>query len=162
MRGLSKTDFFTKEIDDLLLKGQIRVAIHSAKDLPDPLPEGLVIASLTQGLDPRDALVFNHLPKSPIIGTSSKHREAAVKILYPEARFVDIRGTISERIEKINQGEVDGVVIAEAALIRLKLTLLNRIYLPGETTPGQGRLAIVCKKQDHELIDFFSCITFST
>ena len=81
LKGLEKTNFFTKEIDELLLSGQCRVAIHSAKDLPDPLPEGLVIAALTKGVDNADVLVMkigdsiSTLPPSARIATSSQRRE---------------------------------------------------------------------------------------
>jgi len=153
LRSLEKTDFFTREIDELLLHKQVRVAVHSAKDLPDPLPEGLCVAALTVGLDPRDSLVFkNALPQNCLVATSSERREAAVRMLYPEARFVDVRGTIKERLGFLERDEVDGVVVAEAALIRLQLTHLKRQFLPGETVAGQGQLAAVCRADDIEML----------
>lgn len=141
LRSLEKTDFFTRELDQLLLQGQIDLAIHSAKDLPDPLPKGLKLAALSKGVDPRDSLVIKREPLC-VVATSSQRREEAVKQLYPNCQFVDVRGTIHERLGK----DVDGVVIAEAALIRLGLTHLKRVYLPGETAPLQGKLAIVCRE----------------
>ncbi len=157
LRSLGKTDFFTRELDELLLSGSIRLAVHSAKDLPDPLPQGLVLAALTKGQDSRDSLVFfSPLPSSPCIATSSERREEAVKCLYPEATFVDVRGTIHERLDLIKKGKADGIVIAEAALIRLGLTDLPRIFLPGETAPGQGKLAIVVREDDLEMRLLFS------
>ncbi len=140
LRTLEKTDFFTRELDQMLLEGKIDLAIHSAKDLPDPLPKGLKIAALSKGLDPRDSLVIKREPVE-WVATSSLRREEAVKRLFPNCRFVDLRGTIQERLD----ADVDGVVIAEAALIRLKLTHLKRVFLPGETSPLQGKLAIVCR-----------------
>lgn len=157
LRSLGKTDFFTRELDQLLLSGSIRLAIHSAKDLPDPMPQGLVLAALTKGLDPRDSLVFfSPLPSSPRIATSSQRREEAVRCIYPDATFVDVRGTIHERLDWIKEGRADGVVIAEAALIRLQLTDLPRIFLPGESAPGQGKLAIVVREEDSEMRLLFS------
>lgn len=141
LRGMDKTNFFTKEIDELLLSGKIDAAIHSAKDLPDPLPKGLKIAYLSKGLDSRDSLVIKREPLKRV-ATSSARREEMVKQLYPGCKFVDVRGTIEERLEK----PVDGVVVAECALIRLKLTHLKRVFLPGQTAPGQGKLAIVCRE----------------
>lgn len=140
LRGLEKTDFFTRELDQMLLSGQIDAAIHSAKDLPDPLPEGLTIAALSKGVDPRDSLVIKKEPVR-VVATSSQRREEAVRLLYPDCKFIDIRGTIEERLNK----DVDGVVIAEAALIRLKLTHLKRLFLMGPTAPMQGKLAIVVR-----------------
>lgn len=162
LRDLDKTDFFTKEIDDMLLNGTCRIAIHSAKDLPDPLPQGLKIIALTFGKDSSDSLVMQQhctidsLPSGAIIATSSKRREDNVKQLRPDLSFVDIRGTISERLEVLESGQIDGVVIAEAALIRLNLTHHNRVKLPGATTPLQGQLAILARCDDAEMETLFA------
>ncbi len=167
LRTLDKTDFFTRELDQLLLNGAIDVAIHSAKDLPDPLPDGLVIAAMTKGVDSRDALVLREgetlesLPSNAWIATSSERREEAVRRLRKDLQFKDIRGTIHARLAKLDTGEADGVVIAEAALIRLKLTHLNRIYLPGPTAEGQGRLAILVKDGNRAALELFSWLNFT-
>lgn len=164
LRDLDKTDFFTKEIDQLLLKGGCRIAIHSAKDLPDPLPTGLILAAITRGVDSSDALVFRFdesletLPIRAKIFTSSLRREEQVKQLRDDFVFCDLRGTIGERLALLDNHTADGVVVAEAALIRLGLTHLNRIRLPGTTVPYQGQLAIVCRKDDTEMLNLFSCI----
>lgn len=164
LRTMGKTDFFTRAVDNLVLATICRVAVHSAKDLPDPLPRDLKIVALTKGVDPADALVmrkgttFDTLPINAVIATSSERREQTVRALRKDLKFVDIRGTIGQRLEKLESGEVDGVVIAEAALIRLKLTHVNRIKLPGDTTPGQGQLAVVSLADDHEMAEMFSYI----
>ena len=151
LRTLEKTDFFTRELDALLLAGAADIAIHSAKDLPDPLPQGLEVIALTACIDPRDSLVFKTmLPENPLVATSSKRREEAVLELIKKARFCDIRGTISERLEALGK-DVDAVVIAEAALIRLNLTHLSRFYLPGETAACKGQLAVVART-DHQIL----------
>lgn len=167
LRTLEKTDFFTREIDELVLNGTVRVGIHSAKDLPFPMPEGLCIAAMTRSIDPRDALVLQEgkelasLPPNPLIATSSVRREKAALLLRNDFRFTDLRGTIGERLKFLVDHKVDGVVIAEAALIRLGLTHLNRIYLPGETVEGQGQIAIVCRCEDLEMIAFWTQICAS-
>jgi hydroxymethylbilane synthase len=164
LRSLDRTDFFTREIDQLILNKQVRIGIHSAKDLPVPLPEGLAVVCLTQGLDPGDALVMREglsihtLPKGACIATSSVRREEAAKQLRPDLTFIDLRGTIAERLEKLEKGQADGVIVAEAALIRLGLTHLNRITLPGETVEGQGRLAVTALKDDREMQRVFACL----
>lgn len=164
LRTLGKTDFFTKEVDQLLLSGQCRVSIHSAKDLPEPLPKELAIAAITKGVDAADVLVLRQstslsdLPAGAEIATSSERRENAVRRLCGHLNFVDVRGTIGQRLAKLDSGEVDGVVVAEAALIRLGLTHLNRVRLPGETTPLQGQLAILVRQGDAEMLDLFACL----
>lgn len=157
LRTLDKTDFFTKELDYLLLQGKCRVVVHSAKDLPDPLPKGIAIAAITHGVDPSDSLVMKAgrslatMPKNAVIATSSVRREEAVRLLLPDARFIDQRGPIHKRLEVLDNGIADGAVIAEAALIRLGLTHLNRVTIPGDTVPLQGRLAIAVRSCDEEM-----------
>ncbi|MBS0622688.1 MAG: uroporphyrinogen-III synthase [Verrucomicrobia bacterium] len=157
LRSLDKTDFFTREIDQLLLEKEVRLALHSAKDLPDPLPQGLVLAALTKGLDPADALVFRPyedlatLPQGSIVATSSQRREEAVSKLRSDFRFVDVRGNVNERLQLLYAGKIDALVVAEAALIRLGLTDLSRIRLPGETAPLQGQLAVIARSDDVEM-----------
>ncbi len=155
LRTLDKTDFFTREIDQLLQRGKCRIAVHSAKDLPDPLASGLVLAALTKGIDPSDVLVFNSLPPNAKVGSSSPRRDAMIKHYRSDLQIVDIRGPIDARLEMIDQGKLDGVVIAEAALIRLNLTHRNRIRLEGEPAPLQGKLAIIARQDDLEILDFF-------
>lgn len=162
LRTLDKTDFFTKEIDEMLLSKKCRIAIHSAKDLPDPLPNGLSIVAITHGVDSADVLVMREkdtlqsLPSEAIVATSSDRREQVVRSLRSDLKFVDIRGTIGQRLAKLDSGEVDAVVIAEAALIRLKLTHLNRLRLPGDTTSLQGQLAIMARADDIEMRQLFA------
>lgn len=152
LKGEVPPDFFTRELDAALLEGEIDLAVHSAKDLPDPLPSELEVFHMTEGVDARDALLLREgsslytLPAGSRIGTSSLRREAAVRSLRPDLFFVDIRGNIEERIALLEEGKVEGLVVAEAALLRLRLTHWNRVHLPGSTAKGQGRLALVGKK----------------
>ncbi len=149
LKSLEKTNFFTKEIDEALQKGDIDIAVHSAKDLPDPLPEGLSLYAMTKGVDARDSLVLSYpdtlltLKKGARIGTSSLRREQHLLSLRPDLEIVDIRGPIQARLALWEQGRLEGVVIAEAALIRLGLTGLHREILTAPTAPYQGRLAVV-------------------
>lgn len=158
LRALEKTDFFTKDLDTALLNKECDIAIHSAKDLPEPLPEGLEVICLTKGIDSSDSLVlspsFN--TKTPLIATSSERREKAALELFPGAAFCDLRGTIHERLKTLENGRCDAVVIAESALIRLQLTHLKRMQLPGKTAQGQGRLAIVSLAERADLKALFA------
>ena len=169
LRTLGKTDFFTREIDQMVLDGTVQVGIHSAKDLPHPLRDGLCVAAMTPSIDSRDALVMREgmtlegLVHNALIATSSVRREQAALLLRSDFRFKDLRGTIGERLKQLEDGETDGVIVAEAALIRLGLTHLNRIYLPGETIEGQGQLAIICRVNDFEMIKLFegiACVSY--
>ncbi len=164
LRTLSKTDFFTREIDQMILNGDCRLGIHSAKDLPDPLPEGIAVVALTKGIDPSDSLVMREgqtlhlLPSDAVIATSSERREEVVKSIRSDLRFVDIRGNIGQRLARLESKEVDGVVVAEAALIRLGLIHLNRMALPGPAAQYQGQLAVTAHAEDGEMDALFSCI----
>jgi hydroxymethylbilane synthase len=164
LRSLDKTDFFTREIDQLLLEGKCRIAIHSAKDLPDPLPSKIALTALTRGVDPSDSLVmrpgerFDSLPCGALIATSSQRREDMVKQLRSDLVVIDLRGAIQKRLELLHTEKADGVVVAEAALIRLGLTHLNRIRLPGETAKHQGQLAVAMRAGDQEMLQLFAPI----
>ncbi len=140
-------DFFTDTIDVDLLKKKIDLAIHSAKDLPQPLPTGLSIFALTPCLDETDSFVghkrISQLPPGSRVGASSLNRKEALLQLNPKIQPVDIRGTIAERLALIDKGKLDGLIVASCALQRLGWE--NRIteIMPWETTPLQGQLAIV-------------------
>jgi hydroxymethylbilane synthase len=168
LRKMEKTDFFTQEVDQHLLSGQSRAAIHSAKDLPNPISEGLSIAAITKGVNSSDSLVLRDgetvdtLSEDALIATSSERREETVRMLRSDLQFCDIRGNIQQRLAKLESGEVDGVVIAEAALIRLELTQLNRVTLPGATTALQGQLAILVRSDDETMKKLFSVLDSRT
>lgn len=159
LRTLDKTDFFTREVDQLQLQGHFRISIHSAKDLPEPLTPGLKIVALTRGVDSSDVLVYNHeLPQNALIATSSLRRQQNLREWKKGFRFADIRGTIQERLAILDSGQIDGVVIAEAALIRLGLMHRRRMSIPGLAAPLQGRLAVIALESDHEMQELFRCI----
>ncbi|MBS0615686.1 MAG: hydroxymethylbilane synthase [Verrucomicrobia bacterium] len=160
LRSLEKTDFFTREIDELQLQGQFRISIHSAKDLPEPLRPGLTIVALTQGVDSSDSLLFNidPLPYGAIIGTSSQRREENLRQWRSDLRCVDVRGNIDQRIALVDEGKLDGLVIAEAALIRLGLTHRRRMKIDGAIAQNQGRLAVIAREEDTEMRELFKCI----
>lgn len=160
---VAQSDFFTREIDQQLLQGKIRLAIHSAKDLPSPLPQGLDVVALTKGVDARDSIVMpesmtvHTLPEGAKIGCSSKRRESIIKSLRSDFVPVDIRGTILERLQLLHEQQVDALIMAQAAIIRLRLCV-NHHVLSHPTEPGQGRLAIVARSHDVEMKELFSCL----
>ncbi len=164
LMDLEKSNFFTKELDDMVIDRQCRIAIHSAKDLPSPLPKGLQIVAITKGLDPRDALVFrtphtlDSLPSQAIIGTSSRRRQELISKRRSDLRFYDVRGAIHKRLQLLDEGIVDALLIAECALIRLGLTHLPREIFDDETVRHQGQLAVVARDDDFEMKQLFADI----
>jgi hydroxymethylbilane synthase len=164
LKNMPKDDFFTFEIDQALLDYKCDIAIHSAKDLPRPIHDGLSLIALTKGLDPRDSLILGEcftietLKKGAKIGCSSNRREQACLSLRSDLIPVDIRGTIAERIALFKKGEIDGLIVAEAALIRLNITTIHRIILDIPVDPLQGRLAVLGRKDDAAMRTLFQCI----
>lgn len=167
LNGSVCSDFFTKELDSLLLEDKADIAIHSAKDLPYPLPEGLEIIALTAKKDTSDSLVckaglsvdtINSLPPGTIIGTSSALRKSELNKVRPELLIKGIRGTIEERIQQADNGEYDAVIVATCALKRLGLESRISEILPFKTHPLQGALAVVAKKGRKELSNIFQPI----
>ncbi|MBM3192244.1 MAG: hydroxymethylbilane synthase [Chlamydiae bacterium] len=158
---LGKTDFFTKEVDALVVQGICDVGIHSAKDLPEPLAEGLCLYAITQGVDPSDSLVFQAeqdihlLPFQARVGISSSRRIEMLRSLRQDLVPVDIRGTIEQRLALVEKGTLEAVIIAEAALIRLGLTFLPRYVFPDKTAPLQGKLAVVGRTDNKHLKKIF-------
>lgn len=143
---------FVKEIEEALLEGRIDIAVHSLKDLPTKLPSGLTIGAVTKRLDPRDVLI---LPKGEgkRIGTSSLRRMVQLKRLFPEFEVIPIRGNLDTRLRKLERGEVDGLVVALAGLLRLNfevkgMRLLDQLI----PAPGQGALVVECR-EDFKLRD---------
>ncbi|MGD2169141.1 MAG: hydroxymethylbilane synthase [Chlamydiota bacterium] len=164
LRVLGKTDFFTKEVDQALFSRRARIVVHSAKDLPEKIPSGLTIVAMTDSIDKRDSLVvrpgesFLSLKPGAIIATSSVRREEMVKRYRKDLSFVDLRGTIEKRLSLLSENKADGVVVAEAALIRLKKTDLNRFIFNDSTVEGQGQLAILARSDDQEMVKLFEKI----
>lgn len=164
LRDLGPTDFFTYELDQWLLNQSCRITIHSAKDLPDPLPKGIKIVAITQNQNNEDVLVLkpfkklSSLPSNLKIGVSSQRREEGVSKLFPYAKCYDLRGTIEKRIEKVTIGELDGVAIAKVALMRLNLMHLPQLELPIKPPAMQGSLAILARDDDEEMASIFSSI----
>lgn len=164
LRDCQYDDFFTKEVDEAILRNLADIALHSAKDLPDKIHPDLEIYLMTKGKDPRDSLVLkegytiDNIPKNAVILASSERRASMIASIRKDLVFQDVRGTIEDRISKLNQEKIYGVVVAEAAIIRLNLQSINRLILDFPTHPLQGRLAIVGKKGNAKLKQVFSQI----
>jgi len=147
-------DFFTRDLDEALLDHQADIAVHSAKDLPQTMHPDLCVIALLPARDIRDAVVYrpNMDPDAQpaTIGTSSPKRNQMVGRIFPDAQRIPLRGTIEERLAKLDEGALDAIVVAACALERLKLQ--DRIcgYFHCDPVPQQGRLAIVIRKEDQQ------------
>ena len=139
---------FTKEIEEALLDGRIDLAVHSMKDLPTEMPDGLVIAAIPQRADPRDAIVggkLRDLKPGAVVGTSSLRRIAQLKRLRSDLDIRSIRGNVDTRLNKVEKGEYDAIVLAAAGLQRLGWgQFISELFRPDVMCPAvaQGALAI--------------------
>jgi uroporphyrinogen III methyltransferase/synthase len=157
----SPPDFFTRELDDALRCNEVDFAVHSAKDLPEPMPEDIDWFWLPWREEPRDVLILAQgktladLPENPVIGVSSDRREAYCTAKFPNGIQKTIRGNIEERIAQVDDGEFDIVIMAGAALNRLNLRDRITEWIPLdelEVPEGQGYLAVTFHEGDERLM----------
>ena len=161
---------FTKELELGLLNQEVDLAVHSLKDLPTKLPEGLMLGCVTSRENPADALVLNEkyqgytiqtLPKGAVVGTSSLRRLAQLRYHYPDLEFKDVRGNLNTRLKKLDAGEYDALVLAVAGLQRLGMGDRVSQAIPSEISlhaVGQGALGIECREGDRAILDLLSAI----
>jgi hydroxymethylbilane synthase len=158
---------FTKEIEEALLAGAVDLAVHSAKDMPTVLPEGLMIAAALEREDPRDVFISRkaktprELPNGAVVGTASLRRQAQVKRLRPDLKVVPFRGNVETRLRKLEAGEVDATLLALAGLKRLGLAEAATAILPvDEFLPavGQGIIALETRAGDARTRDLLVAI----
>ena len=151
---------FTRELEDGLRNGAIDLAVHSLKDLPTELSDGVTIGAVLEREDPRDVLIsrdghtLDRLPRGARIGTSSLRRQAQVAGLRPDVALVDLRGNVPTRLDKVEGGEVDAALLAYAGLRRLGLaSRVAEIFDVGRIVPapGQGALAVQTREGDDRL-----------
>jgi hydroxymethylbilane synthase len=155
---------FVKELDDAVLDGRVDFAVHSMKDVPVDLPEGLVIAAVPEREETNDALIskyaLDELPKGAVVGTSSLRRIAQVKNYRADISVKDLRGNVDTRLRKLHEGQYNAIIMAKAGLKRLgfdehvKETLPTDIFTP---TVGQGAIAVVAR-EDSEFSDVLRSI----
>lgn len=153
---------FTEEIEAALADGRIDLAVHSMKDMPTSLPDGLVIGCVLEREDPRDGFIspqaahFRDLPKGAVVGTASLRRQAQVLNQRPDLRVVTLRGNVQTRLDKLKQGRIDATFLALAGLRRLGLEdRLTAAIDPGDMLPAvaQGVIGIECRADDTRAAD---------
>ena len=155
----SLKSFFTKEIEQELLDGQIDIAVHSMKDMPAVSPKGLICGAIPDREDARDVLITKGdflvtLPKGAKVGTSSLRRAINLKAVRPDFEIKHLRGNIHTRLNKLETEDYDAIVLAAAGLKRVGLTDKISEYLNGEVfppAPAQGVLYIQCRENDKEI-----------
>ena len=155
---------FTKELEAQMLVNRADIAVHSLKDLPTNLPEGLMLGCVTEREDPADALVMHAknkdltlatLPEGSVVGTSSLRRLAQLRYHYPHLTFKDVRGNVITRLEKLDSGQFDCLILAAAGLGRLGLgDRIHELIDPSISlhAVGQGALGIECREGDAEVL----------
>jgi hydroxymethylbilane synthase len=148
---------FTRELDEALLDGRIDLAVHSMKDVPTQVPDGLLLAAVPVREDPRDVLIarprrsFEDLPPGARVGTSSPRRRAQLLAARPDLQVLEARGNVDTRIARLAEGRFDAIVLARAGLSRLaRLEEVSEVLSPGLVLPaiGQGALAIYARRGD--------------
>ena len=158
--------FFTKEIEDELLEDTVDLAVHSMKDMPTTQPEGLCLTAISYREDPADCLVIRKasvvdeallkLPKAAVVGTSSARRKALIHEIRPDVLLKDIRGNVPTRLQKLEEGQFDAIILAMAGIKRLEINMDNfecirlnpKEFVPA---PAQGVLAWQCKADNMEV-----------
>ncbi len=156
---------FVKEIEQALIDGEIDMAVHSMKDMPSELPEGLVNGAIPKRVDPRDCLItrdgngLDDLPQGAKLGTSSLRRASQLKAYRPDLDIQSIRGNIDSRLRKLETEGFDAIMLAAAGLERMGWTDRISAYLPADIclpAVGQGALGIECRGDDLELLGLLS------
>ena len=146
---------FLKELEEAMLRGEAQVAVHSLKDVPTVMPDGLVLAAITEREDSRDAMLsekyadISSLPQGAVVGTSSLRRRMQLEMLRPDLIIKDLRGNVDTRIRKLKEGQFDAIILAAAGINRLGLLDAVEYIYPislDEMIPsmGQGALGIEC------------------
>ena len=161
---------FTQELESGMLSGDLDFAVHSLKDLPTRLPEGLMLGCVTERENPADALVLHAshkgkqldtLPEGAVIGTSSLRRLAQLRYHFPHFQFKDVRGNLNTRLAKLDAGDYDALVLACAGLQRLGMGDRIDQIIPAEISlhaVGQGALGIECRADDGEILPLLKAL----
>ena len=156
---------FVKELEDALLDGRADLAVHSMKDVPTDLPEGLHLGVVTKRENPVDAFISNKykdvqdLPQGATVGTSSLRRKSQLASLRPDLVIVDLRGNLDTRLRKLDEGQFDAIIVATAGLNRLGLSdRVTSFFTPELMLPaiGQGALGLELRVDDKDLLDGIS------
>jgi len=151
---------FVKELEVAMLEGRADIAVHSMKDVPMEFPPGLELSVICEREDPLDAFVSNQvtsidqLPDGAVVGTSSLRRQCQIRAQFPNLEIRELRGNVNTRLAKLDKGEYDGIILASAGLIRLKMGERISSRLPAELSlpaGGQGAVGIECRSDSSDI-----------
>lgn len=160
LRNIGGKGLFVKELEEALFDGRADIAVHSMKDVPMELPEGLCLPVICEREDPRDAFVSNHydslmtLPRNALVGTASLRRQTQIRALRSDLELKDLRGNLNTRLRKLDEAEFAGIILACAGLKRLGFASRIRTSLSVEESlpaAGQGALGIECRVDDNQI-----------
>jgi hydroxymethylbilane synthase len=158
---------FTKEIEEALLDGRIDIAVHSSKDMPTALPVGLDLLAFLPREDPRDAFIgrsvrtIAELPQGATVGSSSLRRQALIRRMRPDLQVVTFRGNVQTRLRKLEEGQAEGTLLANAGLRRLGLEHVITELMPLDLfppAPGQGAICIEARISDRRIAELLAPI----
>lgn len=153
---------FVKEIENALLDNSVDIAVHSMKDVPTALPDGLFIAAICEREDPRDAFVarkvksFSELPQGAVIGTSSLRRQTQILSRRPDLKIISLRGNVGTRLKKLEEQGMDAIILAAAGLIRMKQENFITEYMNvADSLPAvaQGAVGVEARIGDKRVLD---------
>ncbi|ORU92652.1 MAG: hydroxymethylbilane synthase [Cycloclasticus sp. symbiont of Bathymodiolus heckerae] len=158
---------FVKELEQGMMNGDADIAVHSMKDVPAKLPEGLEIGAILHREDPRDAFVSNQystidaLPQGAVVGTSSLRRQCQLLEMRPDLNIKSLRGNVNTRLQKLDDGDYDAIILAAAGLIRLGFEARIKTAIPVNTmlsAIGQGAIGIECREGDEATKALIECL----
>jgi hydroxymethylbilane synthase len=164
---LGGTGLFTKELENALLDNKVDLIVHSAKDVPTEIPEGLVLGAFPKREDPHDVLISKNnqclkdLPQNAVIGTSSLRRRAQILAFRQDLKVVDLRGNLDTRLKKLESADLDAIVVARAGLLRFSLSEKASEIIPYDImlpAVGQGALCIEIRDNDDEVKEIISIL----
>lgn len=165
LSAIGDKGLFTKELEKEILEGTIDFAVHSLKDLPTQLPQGLTIGAVTKRENPADVLISNkkfiNLLSGAKVGTSSLRRRSQLKALRPDLDYIDIRGNLNTRLNKLDEGLYDAIILAYAGIKRLgREDRIKEVFDIKDIVPAvsQGALAVECKNDNLELLEMLKVV----
>jgi len=163
LNAMSGVGAFVRELDEAMLEHKIDASVNSLKDIPTKMAEGLTVAAIFERDSPEDIILpcpLEELPKGARVGTSSIRRMKLIKEVRPDIEIVQLRGNIHTRLNKLDNGEYDAIILAKAGLERMGIerpmhTMDKKVFVPA---PGQGTIAVECRSDDRETLELLKAL----